>query len=106
MSTLQIENPDVAELAPSEKLVYLVIQEDAPITRQHLHSQTKLPKTTIDNALSTLTEQRLIKRDSNLDDLRRTIYNPMSEEQAERMPDDPEEERSSRLGGYDRIPRR
>jgi DNA-binding MarR family transcriptional regulator len=97
MTALHIDNSAVAELAPSEKLVYMLIQENAPVTRSDLQSQTQLPDGTITHALRTLVEQNVVRRLRDPDDLRRRIYKPVTQEQVDLTTAGPEEEPSSQL---------
>lgn len=82
--SLKIENPDVEDLPPSAKLVYLVLQEaDGDLTQRDILDRTTLPPRTARDALDDLIEAGVVEKQPNLGgDLRQSLY--ILREQAER----------------------
>lgn len=71
---LTIENDTVAELAPSRKLVYLVLQEDGPLTQADLIERCALHDRTARDALSELVETGVVEKQPYLGDARKSLY--------------------------------
>lgn len=65
----------IATLSPSEKLVYLVLAEDAPLTQKELIETTRLPERTVRAAVSKLRDQSVVTRRQSLQDARQHLYN-------------------------------
>jgi DNA-binding MarR family transcriptional regulator len=71
---------DAAELSPSEKLVYLVIVEEAPLTQKEVIEQTRLPERTARAALGELRTRGIVTRQRSLRDARQHHYHLQTEE--------------------------
>lgn len=65
---------DVANLAPSAKLVYLVLKREGPLTQKQLVQQTRLVSRTVRHALTQLEERNLIETRVNRNDARQSFY--------------------------------
>lgn len=78
----EISNQDRADrlddLPPSAKLVFKVLEYDAPLTQQELSDQTRLPSRTTRHALSKLTDAGLVNKQISLSDARKYHYTPCS----------------------------
>lgn len=74
MPDLKIENPDVADLPPSAKLAYLVLQESGPCTQAELRARALLDDRTARRALERLQEDDLVEVDPELGDARKMTY--------------------------------
>ena len=74
MSELKIENPDVADLPPSAKLAYLVLQESGPCTPAELRARALLDDRTARRALERLQEDDLVEVDPDFSDARKMTY--------------------------------
>lgn len=61
-------------LPPSAKLVYVILDREAPLTHSGIQQYTKLPKRTTDEALGRLSDEGLIQQDPNYDDAREVFY--------------------------------
>jgi predicted ArsR family transcriptional regulator len=76
---LNIENDTVAELAPSRKLVYLVLQEDGPLTQVDLIERCALHERTARDALDELVETGVVEKQPYLGgDARKSLYTARS----------------------------
>ncbi|WP_435157245.1 hypothetical protein [Haladaptatus sp. DFWS20] len=65
------------ELPPSAKLVYRVLQEDAPRTQRQLREESLLPARTTRDALTKLKEQELVEERLYVPDARKRQYAPL-----------------------------
>ena len=72
MSTLPSEK--VADLAPSAKLVLIVLEKEGPFTQKRIAEETLLPSRTVRYALDRLKEIEAIQEDINFADARQSIY--------------------------------
>ena len=63
-------------LPPSAKLVYRVLQDDAPQTQAQLSEETLLPARTVRDALSRLDEVDLVETRFSFTDARKRLYAP------------------------------
>jgi DNA-binding MarR family transcriptional regulator len=68
--------PELAEFPPSAKLVYRVLEEDAPLTQQAICEQSQLPPRTARYALDRLESEELIESWPNPIDARQSLYEP------------------------------
>jgi DNA-binding transcriptional ArsR family regulator len=80
----------LSALPPSAKLVFKVLEYDAPLTQSELRERTRLSKRTTRHALSILTDANVVDEEVYLPDARMRQYRP-----SERV-DSPEE--SERVG--------
>lgn len=71
----------LAELPPSAKLVYKVLEYDAPLTQPQLRERTRLTKRTTRHAISILTEAGVVDEEVYLPDARMRQYRPQNAEQ-------------------------
>lgn len=74
MPELKIENPDVADLPPSAKLAYLVLQESGPCSQAELRARALLDDRTARRALNRLERDDLVDTDPAFDDARKMTY--------------------------------
>ena len=75
MSSLSIDSEAVRDLPPSAKLVYLVLQEDGPLTQADLIDQTALPERTARFALDELADADVVtERPFAGGDARKSLY--------------------------------
>jgi len=61
---------DLQSLTPSAKFVLYVLDREGPLTRQALIETTRLPESTLDDALDTLDTRDLVHRARFSDDFR------------------------------------
>ncbi|MGM0371710.1 MAG: MarR family transcriptional regulator [Halobacteriota archaeon] len=75
--------PCLNDLPPSAKLVYTVLEYDAPLTQKALVTETNLSARTVRYALDRLDECNYITEDVYLRDARQSLYrlNTTAEEQ-------------------------
>jgi hypothetical protein len=66
------------ELPPSAKLVYKVLEDDAPLTQQQVRTRTWLPARTTRDALSKLETADLVEEQLYPMDARKRLYVPRS----------------------------
>ncbi|MFW5924377.1 MAG: ArsR family transcriptional regulator [Halanaeroarchaeum sp.] len=73
-----IESPSdrLAELPPSAKLVFKVLEYDAPLTQGELRERTRLTKRTTRHAISILTDANVVTEEVYLPDARKRQYRP------------------------------
>jgi len=64
------------ELPPSGKLVYKVLEMEAPLTQSEIAAKTRLSKRTTRYALSELTDADLIDEEVFIPDARKRVYTP------------------------------
>lgn len=75
MTSLKIDTDAVADLPPSAKLVYLVLQEaDGALTQSEVCDRTLLPRRTVRTALGRLDDEDLVEEDAFLGDARKRLY--------------------------------
>lgn len=75
MTTLKIENDTVADLPPSRKLVWLVLQEAGPLTQADVIDRTTLPARTARDALEDLVDGEVVEQRPYLGgDARQSLY--------------------------------
>ena len=67
---------DIAELPPSAKLVYKVLEYDSPLTQGQLRERTRLSKRTTRHGISLLKEAGLLEERVYIPDARKRIYEP------------------------------
>ncbi|MFB6134908.1 MAG: MarR family transcriptional regulator [Halanaeroarchaeum sp.] len=67
------------DLPPSAKLVYKVLEYDAPLTQRELRERTRLSKRTTRHAVSLLTEASVVEEEVYLPDARMRQYRPRAE---------------------------
>ncbi len=72
------------ELPPSAKLVYRVLQDDAPQTQRQVRDDALLPARTTRDALTKLKEHELVEERLYAPDARKRLYAPLPV----RRPDD------------------
>ncbi|WP_266080118.1 hypothetical protein [Haladaptatus caseinilyticus] len=65
------------ELPPSAKLVYRVLQEDAPKTQRQVRDEALLPARTTRDALTKLKENDLVEERLYVPDARKRLYAPL-----------------------------
>ncbi|WP_241430254.1 MarR family transcriptional regulator [Halococcus salifodinae] len=63
-------------LSPSAKLVFVVLQNDHPLTTQEIHEETLLPPRTARYALNKLTDADIINKRVNPHEPRSQLYTP------------------------------
>lgn len=66
----------LAESPPSAKLVFKVLELDAPLTQSGIAERTRLSKRTTRHALSKLREADLVVEEVYLPDARKRVYAP------------------------------
>lgn len=73
-----VESPtdSLADVPPSAKLVFKVLEYDAPLTQSELRDRTRLTKRTTRHALSILTDANLVDEEVYLPDARMRQYRP------------------------------
>ncbi|UWG48560.1 Transcriptional regulator containing HTH domain,ArsR family [Halanaeroarchaeum sp. HSR-CO] len=76
----------LAELPPSAKLVFKVLEYEAPLTQSQLRERTRLTKRTTRHALSILTAAGVVIEEVYLPDARMRQYRPV--EGVERVEDE------------------
>ena len=64
----------LAELPPSAKLVYKVLEHEGPLTQGEIATESRLCSRTVRYALAKLEDGDLVNRRSCLDDARQWIY--------------------------------
>lgn len=64
----------LADEPPSAKLVFKVLEHDAPLTQQELADETMLPRRTVRFALSRLDEAGLVDDRVSFRDARQSVY--------------------------------
>ncbi|SIR81990.1 hypothetical protein SAMN05421858_3945 [Haladaptatus litoreus] len=65
------------ELPPSAKLVYRVLQENAPQTQRQVREEALLPARTTRDALTKLKQQELVAERLYVPDARKRLYAPL-----------------------------
>ncbi|WP_227376873.1 hypothetical protein [Haladaptatus halobius] len=65
------------ELPPSAKLVYRVLEDDAPLTQRQVREDALLPARTTRDALTKLKEQDLVEERLYVPDARKRLYAPL-----------------------------
>lgn len=61
-------------LPPSAKLVYVILDREAPLTRAGVRNYTKLPGRTTDHALDRLLDEGIVESHPSYDDARQEYY--------------------------------
>ena len=65
----------VEHLPPAAKLVYVILAEaDDPLTKQDLKTATRLPRSTLHNALTCLDQAGVLERQPDLRDPNRDVF--------------------------------
>jgi len=74
----RVESPadNLSALPPSAKLVFKVLEYDAPLTQPELRDRTRLTKRTTRHALSILTDADVVEEEVYLPDARMRQYRP------------------------------
>ncbi|AKH98181.1 hypothetical protein [Halanaeroarchaeum sulfurireducens] len=67
----------LSELPPSAKLVYKVLEYDAPLTQSQLRDRTRLTKRTTRHALSILADANVVAEEVYPPDARMRQYRPV-----------------------------
>ncbi|MFW6003582.1 MAG: ArsR family transcriptional regulator [Halanaeroarchaeum sp.] len=75
-ATVESPTDSLADLPPSAKLVYKVLEYDAPLTQSQLRDRTRLTKRTTRHALSILTDAEVVTAEVYLPDARMRQYRP------------------------------
>ena len=70
----------LSELPPSAKLVYKVLEYDAPLTQLQLMERTRLTKRTTRHAISILADANVVAEEVYPPDARMRQYRPIGEE--------------------------
>ncbi|WP_135536916.1 MULTISPECIES: winged helix-turn-helix transcriptional regulator [Halostella] len=68
-------NDDVADLAPSAKLVYKVLEHNGQLTQQQIAEESLLPDRTVRHALSELESNEVVEEQIHFADARQRLYN-------------------------------
>ena len=68
----------LVDLPPSSKLVYKVLEEDAPLTQRQIRRQALLPARTTRDALAKLKEEGIVEERMYVPDARKRLYAPLS----------------------------
>ena len=75
-SAVEPLHDNLLELPPSAKLVFKVLEYDAPLTQQELRERTRLTKRTTRHALSILKDANVVTEEVYLPDARMRQYRP------------------------------
>ena len=75
-STVEAHHDNLLELPPSAKLVFKVLEYDAPLTQNELRERTRLTKRTTRHALSILKDANVVTEEVYLPDARMRQYRP------------------------------
>lgn len=67
----------LAELPPSAKLVYKVLEIDAPLLQSDIRDRTRLSKRTTRHAISLLKDDGLVEEQIYIPDARKRTYRPV-----------------------------
>ncbi|GAA0283197.1 MarR family transcriptional regulator [Halobacterium noricense] len=70
------DRDSLADLPPSAKLVFKVLEYDSPLTQAELRDRTRLSKRTTRHGLSLLKEADLVEERVYIPDARKRIYEP------------------------------
>ncbi|RBI62553.1 hypothetical protein DMJ13_11935 [halophilic archaeon] len=73
-------------LPPSAKLVYRVLQEDAPLTQRQVRENALLPARTTRDALTKLKDGGLVEEGLYAPDARKRLYTPLPVDRPEDVP--------------------
>ncbi|MFB6135953.1 MAG: MarR family transcriptional regulator [Halobacteriaceae archaeon] len=73
----------LADLPPSAKLVFKVLEDESPLTQSQIAERSRLSKRTTRHALSKLTEAGVVEEQVYIPDARRRLYSPLPVEEAE-----------------------
>jgi hypothetical protein len=65
------------ELSPSAKLVFRVLQDDAPLTQRQVREDALLPARTTRDALTKLKDEGLVEERLYVPDARKRLYAPL-----------------------------
>ena len=77
----------VADLPPSAKLVFVVLEQHDRLTQAALAEETLLPQRTVRYALEELRDAEVLKEELNIMDARQRFY---SLDEGDRDPEEPE----------------
>jgi hypothetical protein len=66
----------LVDLPPSAKLVFKVLEEDAPLTQRQIREQALLPARTTRDALTKLKDEELVEERMYVPDARKRLYAP------------------------------
>lgn len=75
-SSVESPTDSLSEVPPSAKLVFKVLEYDAPLTQSELRDRTRLTKRTTRHAISILTDANLVREEVYLPDARMRQYRP------------------------------
>lgn len=76
-STPQQRFERLLELPPSAKLVFRVLQDDAPLTQRQVREDALLPARTTRDALTKLKSEGLVEERLYVPDARKRLYAPL-----------------------------
>lgn len=76
-ATVESPTDSLSELPPSAKLVFKVLEYDAPLTQPQLRERTRLTKRTTRHALSILKDAEVVTEEVYLPDARMRQYRPI-----------------------------
>ncbi|USZ69880.1 hypothetical protein NGM10_15865 (plasmid) [Halorussus salilacus] len=68
----------LVDLPPSSKLVFKVLEEDAPLTQRQIRERALLPARTARDALTKLKDEGLVEERLYVPDARKRLYAPLS----------------------------
>lgn len=74
-----MDDPDehtLADLPPSAKLVFVVLEHEGPLTQKRLVEETRLSSRTVRYALGRLNEINAVSEQISFIDARQTLYTP------------------------------
>ena len=66
----------LVDLPPSAKLVYKVLEEDAPLTQRQIRERALLPARTTRDALTKLKDEEIVEERMYVPDARKRLYAP------------------------------
>lgn len=75
--SVQLPQP-VKDVPASARLVYAVLDDAGPLTRDEIQERSGAARRTVSNALATLREEDLVAADEHPDDRRRRVYRTVS----------------------------
>lgn len=75
MGVMSQTKDDVADLAPSAKLVYKVLEHNGQLTQQQIAEESLLPDRTVRHALSELESVDVVEEQIYFADARQRLYN-------------------------------
>ena len=70
----QTQGHDLEDLTPSAKLVYKILEYEAPLTKKQIVEESRLTQRTVYNAITELEDLNYIDSEPRTKDLRQRIY--------------------------------